>query len=190
MNKSIPQILKGTCVDLSFEGKGVFKSNKDVVFVDGMFPGEEGEIEITYKRNGALFGKIKKLTKVSKDRIEPKCKVCSACGGCCFQQLSYNAQLEYKTKKKENSMDRYRLVNSHVCASVDNELLNDTIHYIYNTYDTDYIKEIIFMGDCASWIKNFPKSHWFNFSSDTKVMFSMESCALRMLARAVRHAVS
>ena len=61
MNKSIPQILKGTCVDLSFEGKGVFKSNKDVVFVDGMFPGEEGEVEITYRRNGALFGKIKKL---------------------------------------------------------------------------------------------------------------------------------
>ena len=30
------------------------------------------------------------------------------------------------------------------------------------------------MGDCASWIKNFPKSHWFNFSSDTKVMFSMD----------------
>ena len=71
-------------------------------------------------------------------------------------------------------MDRYRLVNSHVCASVDNELLNDTVDYIYNTYNTDYIKEIIFMGDCASWIKNFPKSHWFNFSSDTKVMFSMD----------------
>ena len=30
------------------------------------------------------------------------------------------------------------------------------------------------MGDCASWIKIFPKSHWFNFSSDTKVMFSMD----------------
>ena len=85
-----------------------------------------------------------------------------------------DTELEYKTKKKENSMDRYRLVNSHVCASIDNNLLNDTIHYIYNTYDTDYIKEIIFMGDCATWIKNFPKSHWFNFSSDTKVMFSMD----------------
>ena len=33
-----------------------------------------------------------------------------------------NTKLEYKTKKKENSMDRYRLVNSHVCASIDNNL--------------------------------------------------------------------
>lgn len=126
MNKSIPQILKGTCVDLSFEGKGVFKSNKDVVFVDGMFPGEEGEIEITYKRNGALFGKIKKLTKVSKDRIEPKCKVCSACGGCCFQQLSYNAQLEYKTKKVKEQFTKIAKMDVKVnpCIGMDD-------HYFY-----------------------------------------------------------
>ena len=52
-------------------------------------------------------------------------------------------------------MDRYRLLNSYTCASIDNELLNDTVNYIYNTYDVDYIKEIIFMGDCATWIKTF-----------------------------------
>ena len=85
-----------------------------------------------------------------------------------------DTKLEYKTKKKEKSMNRYRLVNSHVCASINNNLLNDTVNYIYNTYDTDKIKEIIFMGDCANWIKNFPKSHWFNFTSDTKVLFSMD----------------
>ena len=85
-----------------------------------------------------------------------------------------NTKLEYKNKKKENSMDRYRLVNSHVCASIDNNLLIDTVNYIYNTYDTDYLKEIIFMGDCATWIKNFPKSHWFNFNPETTVQFAMD----------------
>ena len=85
-----------------------------------------------------------------------------------------DTELEYKTKKKKESMDRYRLINSHTCASIDNNLLNDTVNYIYNTYDTYKIKEIVFMGDCAKWIKNFPKSHWFNFSSETKVMFSMD----------------
>ena len=85
-----------------------------------------------------------------------------------------NTELVYKYKKKKTSMDRYRLVHSHVCASVDNTLLTDTIDYIYNTYDTDKIKEIIFMGDCAKWIKNFPNSHWFHFTSDTKVQFAMD----------------
>lgn len=122
MKKNIPTLLKGICVDLSFEGKGVFKSKDEVVFVDNMFPGEEGEIEVTYKRNGALFGKVKKLDKVSKDRIDPKCKVCSACGGCCFQQLSYQAQLEYKTKKVKEQFKKIARMDVKVnpCIGMDN----------------------------------------------------------------------
>lgn len=85
-----------------------------------------------------------------------------------------DTELEYKTKRKPDSMDRYRLVNSHACASIDNNLLNDTVDYIYNVYDTDYIKEIVFMGDCATWIKNFPHSFWFKFNEETKIEFAMD----------------
>lgn len=79
-----------------------------------------------------------------------------------------------KRIKSSKHIDRYRLVGSHVCASIEDELLIDTVNYIYNTYDTDYIKEIVFMGDCAKWIKNFPHSHWFNFTPETKVKFAMD----------------
>lgn len=88
--------------------------------------------------------------------------------------LFENTELVYKYKKKEDSMNRYRLVNSHTCASVDNELLNDTIDYIYNNYDVDYLTEINFMGDCALWIKNFPKSSWFKFDNNIQINFSMD----------------
>ena len=88
--------------------------------------------------------------------------------------LFENTELVYKYKKKEDSMNRYRLVNSHTCASIDNELLNDTIDYIYNNYDVDYLKEINFMGDCALWIKNFPKSSWFKFDNNIQINFSMD----------------
>lgn len=83
-------------------------------------------------------------------------------------------ELVYKEKRKTNSMNRYKLVNSHTCASIDNHLLDDTVDYIYNSYDIDSIKEVIFMGDCATWIKNFPKSHWFKFNPDTKIKFAMD----------------
>lgn len=90
-----------------------------------------------------------------------------------------NTEKVYKTIGKKRikdakHIDRYRLIGSHVCASIDNKLLSDTVNYIYNTYDTDYIKEIVFMGDCAKWIKNFPHSHWFNFNPQTKVKFAMD----------------
>ena len=82
---------------------------------------------------------------------------------------------EYKYKKTDKSKTRYKLINPFACASIDNELLDDTINYIYNHYDTDYIKEINFMGDCAAWIKNFPNSHWFKFNPDTVVRFAMDN---------------
>lgn len=99
--------VKGKCIDLSFEGKGVVKLSYGVVFVDGLFPGEEAEIEIQYKRAGSYFGKVHRLITKSPDRIQPLCGVCTACGGCQFQQLSYQAQLNFKKKLVEESLARY-----------------------------------------------------------------------------------
>ena len=112
----------GKCIDLSFEGKGVVKLSYGTVFVDGLFPGEEAEIEILYKRAGSYFGKVYRLINKSTDRIQPKCGVCTACGGCQLQQLSYNAQLEYKTNKVKNAFKRNGIENIEVlpCISMEN----------------------------------------------------------------------
>lgn len=98
---------KGICTDLSFEGKGVVKTLYGVCFVDGLFPGEEAEIGIEYKRAGSFFGKVRRLITKSPDRIQPLCGVCTACGGCQFQQLSYPAQLKYKQHKVSDALRRH-----------------------------------------------------------------------------------
>ena len=105
--KSRFQNVTGKCVDLSFEGKGVVKLSYGTVFVDGLFPGEEAEIEIQYKRAGSYFGKVFKLIKKSEDRIQPLCGVCTACGGCQFQQYAYPAQLRYKQNKVKDAFRRH-----------------------------------------------------------------------------------
>ena len=100
------KIIKGKCVDISSEGKGVVKCGKDIVFCDGLFPGESADIEILYQRAGVYFGKVKKLYDISKDRIQPKCKICTACGGCQYQQIRYEKQLEFKTNRVKNALKR------------------------------------------------------------------------------------
>ncbi len=137
MANPFPNRLKGTCVDLSFEGKGVFKSGKEVVFVDGMFPGEEGEAEILYRRAGALFGEVKSLDKVSPDRISPKCKICHSCGGCCFQQLSYNAQLAYKSNKVQEQFKRI----GHMDVAVEPCIGMDDPYYYRNKIQMPFTKD-------------------------------------------------
>ena len=60
-------IIKGKCVDISSEGKGVIKTVYGVIFVDALLLGEEAEIEITYAGKGVSFGVIKKLLSFSPD---------------------------------------------------------------------------------------------------------------------------
>ena len=115
------QVVKGLCIDLSSEGKGVVKNNKDIIFVDGLFPNEEADIEVLYHRAGVNFGKVNKLYKLSKDRIQPRCKICTSCGGCQYQQLAYKAQLKYKTKRVKESLSRIAKVDTVVlpCLGMD-----------------------------------------------------------------------
>ena len=41
-------VIRGKCVDISSEGKGVIKTVYGVVFVDSLLLGEEAEVEISY----------------------------------------------------------------------------------------------------------------------------------------------
>ena len=115
-------IINGLCVDISSEGKGVIKNGKDIIFCDGVFPGEKADVEILYHRAGVYFGKVKKLYNLSKDRIQPKCKICTSCGGCQYQQLIYKAQLQYKTKRVKEALTRIAHVKQEVlpCLGMDN----------------------------------------------------------------------
>ena len=137
MKENRPDVLEGTCVDLSYEGKGVFKSGKQVVFVDGMFPGEEGEIQVLYRRAGELFGEVKSLSKISPDRVSPRCKICHSCGGCSLQQLSYKAQLEFKSKKVE---EQFRKVG-HMDVKVNPCVGMDDPYYYRNKIQMPFGKD-------------------------------------------------
>ncbi|MCQ2795314.1 MAG: 23S rRNA (uracil(1939)-C(5))-methyltransferase RlmD [Bacilli bacterium] len=96
-------LIKGKCTSYSNEGEGVIHLNKEVIFVKGLIVGEEVDILINYNRAGINYGSIKKIHSLSKDRVTPKCKVATACGGCAFQSLSYHKQLEYKTSKVKDA---------------------------------------------------------------------------------------
>ena len=107
-------IFNCVCVDISSEGKGVIKNGKDIIFCDGIFPGEKADVDILYHRAGVYFGKVKKLYNLSKDRIQPRCKICTSCGGCQYQQLDYKAQLKYKTKRVKEALTRIAHVKQEV----------------------------------------------------------------------------
>lgn len=96
------EIVKVKCVDFTFDGQGLCKKDGRVIFVPSLLIGEEADVKILYRKKDFDVGKIVKITTLSKDRINPKCPCATSCGGCCFQNLNYQKELE---RKKQNALN-------------------------------------------------------------------------------------
>ena len=90
----------GVCVTidrLSSEGDGVARlEDGRVVFVEGGLPGDRVELESVEERKRFVRARIARLETPSPDRVEPECAAFGVCGGCTWQHLAYEAQLEAK----------------------------------------------------------------------------------------------
>lgn len=70
-----------------------------VVFVEFAVPGDVVDIRIIKKKKNYLEGRIERIVKPSPDRLEPFCSHFGVCGGCRWQPLPYELQLEAKRRQ-------------------------------------------------------------------------------------------
>jgi 23S rRNA (uracil1939-C5)-methyltransferase len=85
-----------TIKSLSHDGKGVTHIDNKTVFIDGALPNEKVTFIYTSKRRSHDEGIVHEVLKASNERVEPKCKHFSICGGCNLQHLASDAQIEHK----------------------------------------------------------------------------------------------
>ena len=82
---------------MNLEGAGVATVGRASVSVPYALPTEEALVEIT--RGGRRAeGKIVALMRKSLQTAKPRCRHFGVCGGCQWQHLTYDAQLEHKTR--------------------------------------------------------------------------------------------
>ena len=83
-------------VDLTYEGLGVAKHDGLAIFVKGALPGESGKVRITKVEKRFAFGEIINLDVTSPNRMPVENKMLDSTLP--LQHLSYDKQLEFKTK--------------------------------------------------------------------------------------------
>lgn len=66
------------------------------VFVPFTLPGEKVRIELTEDKKGFARGRLLDIIEASPDRIEPFCSHFYICGGCHYQHMNYENQLNAK----------------------------------------------------------------------------------------------
>ncbi len=86
---------------VAFGGEGVGRVDNFVVFIPFAAPEDELEVEIIQLKKKFARGKILQIVKPSLMRVSPLCRYYENCGGCCYQHLNYEYQLEIKKKQVE-----------------------------------------------------------------------------------------
>jgi 23S rRNA (uracil1939-C5)-methyltransferase len=91
---------------LAYGGNGVGRLNGFVVFVRRALPGDTVRARVTkVKRNHAEAVSLEILDKGA-PRVEAPCAHYPACGGCRFQDLAYEAQLDAKAQQVRDALRR------------------------------------------------------------------------------------
>ncbi len=91
---------------VAFGGQGVGRIDNFVVFIPFAAPGDELEVEIVELKKKFARGRILAISKPSSLRAVPLCNYYENCGGCCYQHLSYEAQLKIKKKQVQDAFQK------------------------------------------------------------------------------------
>src|SRR5215510_3546927 len=87
-------------------GVGLGHADGRTVFVSLAAKGDRVRVRIDREQGNLLFASIEEIVTPSPVRIEPPCPYFGRCGGCDFQQLTYEAQLAAKAEMIRDCLHR------------------------------------------------------------------------------------
>ncbi len=89
---------KGVCVAKAPDGK--------IIFIPNVVPGDFIDVQTIKKRKQYYEGKAIKFHSFSEHRVDAVCQHFGTCGGCKWQNMSYDRQLFYKNQEVYNNLKR------------------------------------------------------------------------------------
>ena len=101
--QTLSTLRAGDLVELEVErlvpgGAGLAHADGRTFFVPLAAPGDRLRVRVERVRGGVAFAAIVEILTRGPNRIEPPCPYFGRCGGCDFQQLTYEAQLAAKVE--------------------------------------------------------------------------------------------
>ncbi|HWL54928.1 MAG TPA: TRAM domain-containing protein [Chthoniobacteraceae bacterium] len=100
------KLLYLTIDDIAFGGSGVGRSDGLAVFVPYTIPGEKVEAVVVRRKKKFAQAALVELESASPDRVEAPCPYFTRCGGCAYQHIAYERQLEIKSAQVGQTLER------------------------------------------------------------------------------------
>lgn len=100
------ELIEVTITDLSDRGDGVGRSGSRVVFVPDTVTGDRAIVRLMHVKPNFAHAKIHELLEASPYGVRPSCIVADKCGGCQWQHVDYEYQLEAKRNQVVQALER------------------------------------------------------------------------------------
>ncbi len=105
------QLKKGEIIeleisDIAFGGSGIGRYDGKVVFVNSVMRGDKVKASLKRIKKDFMEADLVEIVSKSPERIEPRCPYFERCGGCSFQFMPYEKQLELKKQHVIDSFER------------------------------------------------------------------------------------
>ncbi len=102
----LPLLENVTITDCAAEGKSLARVDDMVVFVPYAAPGDVVDLQVVKKKHHYCEAEVVRFVQKSARRAEPLCAHFGVCGGCKWQHLPYDAQLEMKERQVYDQLTR------------------------------------------------------------------------------------
>lgn len=119
----------------AFEGKSVTRIDGLVIFVHGGVPGDTVRIRIATTKKKFAEADVLNVLSPSPLRVEPQCRYFGTCGGCKWQHVAYQAQLDFK---RQNVVDALERIGGFRGIQVNPTLGSETVYYYRNKMEFSF----------------------------------------------------
>lgn len=104
--RDLPTLEGVEIIDVAAEGNSLARVNDMVVFIPYGAPGDIVDVKLSKKKKSYAEGHITQIVSPSPLRQEIRCEHFGTCGGCRWQHLPYEFQLECKQKQVKDALER------------------------------------------------------------------------------------
>lgn len=92
--------------DMGEDGAGIGKTDGYTWFIKDALIGDVIQASVMKMKKNYGFARLVKILEPAPGRVEARCPVARACGGCQLQELDYREQLRFKERKVYNHLKR------------------------------------------------------------------------------------
>jgi len=100
------EIYEGLIEKVEFPNKCRIQVGEKIVIVKNGVPGQKVRFSVTKVRKGKAEGRILEVLERAPEECEPFCRHFPECGGCTYQNISYETQLHLKEQQVKELLDK------------------------------------------------------------------------------------